>query len=109
MGDISGAEIDSALPSLPVPNPTISFWHMSHPNDLVKHRTTPDLPKSASIVVIGSGISGAFAARELVVNERFKDVVVLEARDICSGATGRVKLNALFSGGKDCPRGTVGR
>ena len=61
---------------------------MTHPNNLVNHRTTTDLPVNASVVIIGSGISGAFAAKEL--NDcGIKDVVVLEAREICSGATGR--------------------
>ena len=108
MGDISGllpeSELQSTLPSLPVPNPTRSFWHISHPNDLVKHRTTPTLPKHASVVIIGSGISGAFAARELILNASMKDVVVLEARDICSGATGRVShATSYASGGINCP------
>jgi hypothetical protein len=83
----------SDLPTLPVPHPTRSFWHTTHPNPLVRHRTTPDLPDHASVVVIGSGITGAFAARELVANG-ITDVVVLEAREICSGATGRVSHGA---------------
>jgi glycine/D-amino acid oxidase-like deaminating enzyme len=55
----------------------------------VHHRTTPDLPERAAVVIIGSGITGAFAARELVA-AGVTDVVVVEAREICSGATGRV-------------------
>jgi glycine/D-amino acid oxidase-like deaminating enzyme len=78
----------SYMPSLPVPHSTRSYWHMTNPNDLVNHRTTPDLLQTASVVIIGSGISGAFAANEL--NGRgIRDIVVLEAREICSGATGR--------------------
>jgi hypothetical protein len=77
------------LPTLPVANPTRSFWHATHPNPLVHHRTTPDLPRRGNVVVIGSGITGAFAVRELVTNG-ITDVVVLEARELCSGATGRV-------------------
>lgn len=61
---------------------------MTHPNELVNHRTTPDLPSHASAVIIGSGISGAFAAKELT-DRGIHDIVVLEAREICSGATGR--------------------
>jgi hypothetical protein len=79
------------LPTLPVPNPTRSFWHATHPNPLVHHRTTADLPTRASVVIIGSGITGVFAARELIASG-VTEVVVLEARDICSGATGRVSL-----------------
>ena len=77
------------LPTLPVLNPTRSFWHTTHPNPLVHHRTTTNLPTRASVVIIGSGITGVFAARELIASG-VTEVVVLEARDICSGATGRV-------------------
>jgi monoamine oxidase len=89
------------LPTLPVPNPTRSFWHTTHPNPLVHHRTTTDLPTRASVIIIGSGITGVFAARELIASG-VTEVVVLEARDICSGATGRVSLmtksiNSLFT------------
>src|SRR5271156_429977 len=76
------------LPSLPVPNPSISYWHTTHPNKLVHHRTTARLPERASVVIIGSGITGAFAAKQLV-EDGVDDVLVLEAREICSGATGR--------------------
>jgi len=79
------------LPTLPVPNPTRSFWHTTHPNPLVHHRTTTALPTRASVIIIGSGITGVFAARELIASG-VTEVVVLEARDICSGATGRVSL-----------------
>jgi hypothetical protein len=84
------------LPTLPVPNPTRSFWHTTHPNPLVHHRTTTDLPTRASVVIIGSGITGVFAARELIASG-VTEVVVLEARDICSGATGRVCLMTKFT------------
>jgi monoamine oxidase len=83
------------LPTLPVPNPTRSFWHTTHPNPLVHHRTTTNLPTGASVVIIGSGITGVFAARELIASG-VTDVVVLEARDICSGATGRVSRLTHF-------------
>jgi hypothetical protein len=103
----------SDLPTLPVQNPTRSFWHTTHPNALVHHRTTPDLPGRARVVVIGSGITGAFAARELVAAAAAaaangngdrdgiaeEAVVVLEAREICSGATGRVGSCPFFLGG----------
>jgi hypothetical protein len=89
------------LPTLPVPNPTRSFWHTTHPNPLVHHRTTTDLPTRASVIIIGSGITSVFAARELIASG-VTEVVVLEARDICSGATGRVSpmtkpINSLFT------------
>ncbi|KAJ9657407.1 hypothetical protein H2201_008203 [Coniosporium apollinis] len=82
---------DDKPASLPVPNSTHSFWH-SEPNKfLIGHRTTPDLPREADIVVIGSGITGASIARFLAEDDRAsgKSIVLLEAREACWGATGR--------------------
>lgn len=75
--------------SLPVPNPTDSFWHSEPDNFLLGHRSTPNLPTYAKTVIIGSGITGASAARYLdeLHNE---SVLMLEAREACWGATGRV-------------------
>ncbi|KAK5992320.1 putative oxidoreductase OrdL-like protein [Cladobotryum mycophilum] len=72
---------------LPTPQSTKSFWHSDPSHVLLGHRTTKDLPVTADVVVIGSGISGSFAARELVAGG--KAVVMLEAREACWGATGR--------------------
>jgi glycine/D-amino acid oxidase-like deaminating enzyme len=54
------------------------------------------LASSADVVIIGSGITGASIARTLLQNRvrsasstSHPAVVILEARDICSGATGR--------------------
>ncbi|KAL4748649.1 hypothetical protein BDW72DRAFT_205452 [Aspergillus terricola var. indicus] len=56
---------------------------------LLNHRTTPDLPSSADIVIIGSGITGTLAAKHCKEAWAGRSVVVLEAREFCSGATGR--------------------
>ncbi|KAF1840154.1 FAD dependent oxidoreductase [Cucurbitaria berberidis CBS 394.84] len=77
--------------SLPTPTSTHSFWH-SEPNEfLLGHRTTPELPAEADIIIVGSGITGTSAARYLAEDERAngKSIVVLEAREACWGATGR--------------------
>ena len=74
--------------SLPNRNSTSSYWHQSPSDKLLKHRTTPDLPNSSPVIIIGSGITGAFAARELV--QAGREVLMLEAREACWGATGRV-------------------
>ncbi|KAI0106455.1 FAD dependent oxidoreductase [Nemania sp. FL0031] len=78
---------ESMRAGLPTPNSTHSYWHRDPSKTLLNHHTTPDLPATADVVVVGSGISGTFAARELVAGGR--GVVMLEAREACWGATGR--------------------
>ncbi|KIX92509.1 uncharacterized protein Z520_11829 [Fonsecaea multimorphosa CBS 102226] len=73
---------------LPSTNPTKSFWQTSFPNTLAHHRSTPELPTHADVVVVGTGISGTFAVDELVKNDGLT-VLALEARTLCSAATGR--------------------
>ena len=85
------AEAAEQPSGLPVPNSTHSFWH-SEPNEfLFGHRTTPELPAEAGVVIVGSGITGTSAARFLVEDPRYggRSVVMLEAREACWGATGR--------------------
>jgi glycine/D-amino acid oxidase-like deaminating enzyme len=93
MGDAS-----SPTPSLnqhpirstpPSPNPTQSFWQTSHPNNLTNHRSAPTLPAYADVVVIGTGITGTFAVHELLTRTTDLNILALEARTLCSGATGR--------------------
>jgi hypothetical protein len=74
----------------PVPNSTVSFWRTQlHPLD--SHRSTPELPTKCEIVIIGSGYTGASLAHHLLEgNEAVgSSIVILEAREACSGATGR--------------------
>jgi hypothetical protein len=75
---------------LPSAESTKSYWHQEPSQTLLGHRTTQELPAAADIVVVGSGITGAFAARELVNGGR--SVLMLEAREACWGATGRVSF-----------------
>jgi cation diffusion facilitator CzcD-associated flavoprotein CzcO len=80
--------------SIPTPDSTNSFWH-SEPNEfLLGHRTTEQLPEEADIVIVGSGITGTSAARYLSEDARAKGkrIVVLDAREACWCATGRVSL-----------------
>ncbi|PVG03141.1 FAD dependent oxidoreductase [Serendipita vermifera] len=96
---------------LPVSNPTKAFW--THPglssdwqinpndpegnknvNPYAKEGSEGPLTDDADIVIIGSGITGISIALELgkLVREAKNGsikVVILEARDFCSGATGR--------------------
>ncbi|KAH0545364.1 hypothetical protein FGG08_000505 [Glutinoglossum americanum] len=74
--------------NLPSPNSTNSFWHRSPSSFLLHHRSTPELPSSADVVIVGSGITGAFCAKYLAQSANL-NVVMVEAREACWGATGR--------------------
>ncbi|KAJ6602319.1 FAD dependent oxidoreductase [Mycena sp. CBHHK59/15] len=85
-------------PGLPVPDPSVSYWCIP-PSPLAGIGSSKDivLPLYADIVIIGSGISGTAIARTLLdchSKSANKDtplrVFMLEARDVCSGATGRL-------------------
>jgi hypothetical protein len=91
-------EIKEGQAGLPVPNSTNSYWHQSPSKKLLRHRTTEDLPRTADIVVVGSGLTGSFAAHFLK-NGKAKEqsVVMLEAREACWGATGRVSPEPWIS------------
>ncbi|KAL1955551.1 hypothetical protein VTO42DRAFT_8430 [Malbranchea cinnamomea] len=74
--------------SLPRDSPTISYWQ-DPPNEIADLRSTALLPDTADVVVIGSGISGASIAYNILHRAPRTRVVMLEARQACSGATGR--------------------
>lgn len=84
--------------SLPRNGPTTSYWQ-DPPDRIADHRTTEALPGSVvDVVIIGSGMTGAAVAWNLLrhipvtdgipANEK-PNIVMLEARQACSGATGR--------------------
>ncbi|KAL3482219.1 FAD dependent oxidoreductase [Aspergillus californicus] len=69
---------------------SLSYWLQGVQNDpLLNHRTTLELPLSADIVIIGSGMTGTLTAKHCLDTWPNKRVVILEAREFCSGATGR--------------------
>ncbi|KAK5199987.1 hypothetical protein LTR72_004303 [Exophiala xenobiotica] len=78
--------------TFPHTQPMTSFW-LSAAADLANHRTTEILPQEADVVIIGSGYSGSAAAYFLLANSNSDgdtlSTVILEARQVCSGATGR--------------------
>ncbi|THY72129.1 FAD dependent oxidoreductase [Aureobasidium pullulans] len=74
--------------SLPRPNPTTSYWQES-PDEIANLQSTKALPQYADYVIIGSGISGAAIAYNLLEKKPNSSVLMLEARQACSGATGR--------------------
>ena len=75
-------------PGLPRHGPTISYWQ-DPPSDIADHRTTSHLPATSDYIIIGSGISGACIAYNLLTKSPNSFVLLLEARQACSGATGR--------------------
>lgn len=75
-------------PSLPRPHPTESYWQ--DPPALISNlRTSAVLPSAVSIVIIGSGITGACLAYNILDQIRPSSVLMLEARTASSGASGR--------------------
>ncbi|ELR01846.1 hypothetical protein VC83_06331 [Pseudogymnoascus destructans] len=84
---------------LPTPESTASYWHKEPSKILLNHRTTKDLPPVVDVVIVGSGIVGAFAAWRLLQDAQddelggtrgnAQNVLMLEAREACWGATGR--------------------
>lgn len=84
---------DSLPAGFPVENPTTPFWRTElHPLDDL--RTTPELPQQSDIVIIGAGYAGVSIAYHLLKQQDRQgqphpSITVLEARQICSGATGR--------------------
>lgn len=74
---------------LPVSNPVQSFWN-ADPKKFDDYQSTSALPSVADFVVIGSGLSGVATSYYLLKdNPNLPSLVLLEARQICSGATGR--------------------
>jgi len=81
----------SIRPSLPLPNPSISYWQDPPDPEVSDLRSTSDLPQSADYVIVGSGLSGAVIAQSILerLTPGSASVLMLEARQAVSGATGR--------------------
>ena len=105
-------------PHLPIPLGDLSVWqHSTRDHPLLNKGKDEAIPAEADVVVIGSGMCGMYtsphnrnldeeAGRRLVLivsrytgavvahtllkaEKRPKRIVLLEAREICSGASGR--------------------
>ncbi|CAK3862226.1 related to oxidoreductase [Lecanosticta acicola] len=78
--------------AVPVPDSTLPFWRTDL-DELDTHRSTEQLPTEADIVVIGAGYAGASIVHHLLEKARSSpkkpSIAILEAREACSGATGR--------------------
>lgn len=77
----------------PVANALPSYWRRQ-PGSVDNHRSTAELVPQADVVVIGAGYVGASIVHHLVEeslrdNRPMPSILILEAREACSGATGR--------------------
>ncbi|KAL3480894.1 FAD dependent oxidoreductase [Aspergillus californicus] len=75
-------------PGLPVANPTKSYWQ-DPPHEGLRSIQSQTLPPARDIVVLGSGITGFSAVLALLKADPTSSITVLDARDVCSSATGR--------------------
>ncbi|KAK4504371.1 hypothetical protein PRZ48_005287 [Zasmidium cellare] len=75
----------------PVTNATVPYWR-TELHHLDEFRSTEELPEECDIAIIGAGMSGvsiAYNLLQLYGNEAKPSIALLEARQVCSGATGR--------------------
>jgi ribulose 1,5-bisphosphate synthetase/thiazole synthase len=76
---------------LPVANPTTAYW-LAKPHHLASYRSSDTVPKQCDIAIIGTGMAGVATAYHLLSRakpENRPKIVLFEARQVCSGATGR--------------------
>jgi glycine/D-amino acid oxidase-like deaminating enzyme len=74
----------------PVSKPLPSYWH--EPKSPLANVVEPEVDSSNQIydyAILGSGISGTMIAYNLLNTQPDARIVMVEAREICSGATGR--------------------
>jgi len=74
----------------PVKDPLPSYWH--EPKSPLANIIEPETEKPTQTydyAIIGSGISGAMIAYNLLKSNPASRIVMIEAREICGGATGR--------------------
>ena len=74
-------------PKIPLSKYTSPYWHIS-PHQHANHQS-PWPSAISDVVIIGSGISGMTLARTLIRANAKLEVVLIDARQLCAGATGR--------------------
>lgn len=78
-------------PGNPASDPNPAPWQQ--PSHRLAHAKSPSLPETADMVILGSGITGCAVARTLLSTTEHLSkkprVVILDARTLCSGASGR--------------------
>jgi len=87
----------AALPvTLPRANPTISYWQDPPDTEITDYSSSEQVPETADTLIVGSGITGSLVAWNLLQSQGNGRVVMLEARQACSGATGRNGNSSLL-------------
>jgi hypothetical protein len=86
-----------ALPvTLPRANPTTSYWQDPPDSEIADYSSSAQVLETIDILIIGSGITGSLVAWNLLQSQGNGRVVMLEARQACSGATGRNGNSSLL-------------
>ncbi|KAK5048691.1 hypothetical protein LTR84_005783 [Exophiala bonariae] len=75
-------------PGLPVPNPTKSYWQTPG-NERLLNIQSLHLHEKRDVVILGSGITGCSVSHWLLKGSDSLTISLMDAREICSGATGR--------------------
>lgn len=83
--------LQNLRPELPYPNAALSYWHRTTRGfPYLRANETGPLPTTMPYAIIGSGLSGALTAFELIqAGVRPDEILILEAREAVSGSTGR--------------------
>lgn len=84
-------EADHGLRSLPVDSPSLSYWHRTTRAFQHLHSNhDQSVPSSTKYLIIGSGLSGSLTAHQLLESGiQGSDILIFEAREAVSGASGR--------------------
>jgi len=73
-------------PGVPTPRSTSPYW-LSKPSKYAKWQSP--WPNTVDVAIVGSGMSAMSLARALYQKRPRIRIVIIEARELCSGATGR--------------------
>eukprot|EP01083_Nonionella_stella_P131343 398982_1 len=79
--------VNTQISGPPTPEATLPFWLLNA--DYQNYRSSELLPQEANVVIIGAGISGVSTAYHLATEYQQDDIVLLDARGVCGGASGR--------------------
>ncbi len=79
----------AVLVTPPRVNPTTSYWQDPPDPEVADYLSSEQVPETADTVIIGSGITGSLVAWNLLKSADHGNIIMLEARQACSGATGR--------------------